>query len=910
MRIRNKLLLAMAIPVGLLAVQVAAVRYFVQELQSATQFIGSAQTIIEADFVAIDLVEQLRDRVRRLPSAYNRAEDRALDLQPLWQEVTKQAALIRGSEAARAVDPDVVEGFGQALDKAHDELERAIAVMADPSPDLDTLLERAIFTDKALVGLIESLDALAIELRKQLQIAVDREREIHNRPIIAGIVIGGLAFLLLGAFAWLFVDKSIAARLAALSDSMLAIAGGNLKAPLPPAGRDEIGRMAEALQVFRDTAIEVEEKNLREIAEARQRLIDAIESITEGFALYDADDRLVLSNSQYGELLYGGLSDLIEPGSRFESVIRRAVAEGLVTDAEGRAEAWLEERLAQHRDPSGTHVQRRSDGRWIQVSERRTTSGGTVAVYADITELKRREQEAEHANQTKSRFLANMSHELRTPLNAIIGFTRLVMRRSKDVLAEKQYENLEKILISSEHLLSLINSVLDLSKIEAGQMDLTLTEFAFEPLADHCLRTVEPMVKADRVALVKRIDPNLPKIFNDQDKLRQILINLLSNAAKFTQEGEITLEAACRDGTVSISVSDTGIGVPEDAQLRIFEEFQQVDNSSTRQHSGTGLGLAISRRLARLMGGEIALQSKEGEGSTFTVTLLQRHPQPAPGEARVRAPARSGQPDVLRKRMSKPPATDSGKLILAIDDDPDVILLLQENLADTGYKVVGARNGDEGLKKACELRPTAITLDIMMPGKDGWQVLQNLKAAPETSDIPVVLLTVVDQKAQGYHLGAADYLVKPFKRDDLLAVLRRVAPTLRRLLVIDDDPHLVDLVRQLLEGEDFTIETASDGLAGLRAIKAERPDVILLDLLMPRMDGFSVLEAMRCDPQLRGVPVIVLTSKALSQKESARLEELTRAVVEKSKLDRDSLMRELREVLLSSAAAGQMEGRA
>ena len=324
------------------------------------------------------------------------------------------------------------------------------------------------------------------------------------------------------------------------------------------------------------------------------------------------------------------------------------------------------------------------------------------------------------ASRHKSEFLANMSHELRSPLNAIIGFTRLVMRRARDALLPKQYENLEKILVSSEHLLSLINTVLDLSKIEAGRMEVRATEFPLEPLLDLCLATVEPMIKADRVRLIKDVQGLLPTLYTDQENLKQILINLLSNAAKFTEAGSITLRAHHYGERVDLAVADTGIGIPKAALELVFEEFRQVGDGLGRARGGTGLGLAISRRLARMLGGEITVTSEQGQGSTFTVTIPVRLAANAPElKPKPQSAAAPGAGHI--------PSRPREKLVLAIDDDPSVVYLLNENLADAGYRVIGAGSGEEGLQKARALRPCAITLDIVMPGMDGWQVLYALK---------------------------------------------------------------------------------------------------------------------------------------------------------------------------------------
>jgi signal transduction histidine kinase/CheY-like chemotaxis protein len=501
--------------------------------------------------------------------------------------------------------------------------------------------------------------------------------------------------------------------------------------------------------------------------------------------------------------------------------------------------------------------------------------------------LEEANRQLESASRHKSEFLANMSHELRTPMNAIIGFTRLVMRRGKDILPTRDYDNLGKILISADHLLTLINDILDLSKIEAGRMEVHSSSFALDPLIDVCLRTVEPLVRSERLQLAKDIESGLSSLFTDQAKLKQILVNLLSNAVKFTEEGTITVSAWQRHGHVVITVSDTGIGVPADKLELIFEEFRQVDSSTTRRYSGTGLGLSISRHLARLLGGDISVQSTFGMGSTFTVSIPLGYQALRPAMAGTIAPspaAPAAQPEAER-------------VVLAIDDDPDVIYLLQENLAEAGYRVVGAGGSEEGLQKARALRPFAITLDILMPHKDGWQTLHELKADPATRNIPVIVLSIVDNKDLGYRLGAFDYLLKPFDRESILAALTHIPPHQGRLLVVDDDPQVVDLVRQLLEGEPYEIVAATDGQEALAAIAEKRPDVILLDLLMPHMDGFGVIDHLQQDPQSRQIPVIVLTAKTVTATERATLDQTVRTVIQKRGLDRDTLIQELRGLL-------------
>ncbi|MCP4360000.1 MAG: response regulator, partial [Chloroflexi bacterium] len=496
---------------------------------------------------------------------------------------------------------------------------------------------------------------------------------------------------------------------------------------------------------------------------------------------------------------------------------------------------------------------------------------------------------AEAANQAKSAFLANMSHELRTPLNAIIGFTRLAKRRGSESLPEKQVANLDKVLISAEHLLGLINTILDIAKIEAGHMDVQIGAFNLEPIVDLCLHTTLPMLKQDQISLLKEIDPDIPQLFTDQDKVKQILLNLLGNAAKFTHKGQITVKANFQDGMLVVSIIDTGIGISKEALSVIFDEFQQADSSTTRQYGGTGLGLAISLHLSRLLGGEMTAHSEPSVGSTFTFSIPVRYTDKLEADTLIWPEKHS-----LAANSDRP-------LVLAIDDNPDVVYLLKENLSEAGYQVVGALGGEEGVQKAKVLRPFAIILDIMMPHKDGWQVLHDLKTDPITRDIPVVMLTIIDKKDLGYRLGASDYLVKPLDGDSVLAALNRLphltTKTPTRLLVVDDDPQVADMVTQMLEETAYEVETAIDGQIALETINQNPPDIVLLDLMMPRLDGFDVLQALQQHPQHRHIPIIVLTAKTLTRSEKQYLTNTVTQIIYKQGSKEALLIDELQQAL-------------
>ena len=512
---------------------------------------------------------------------------------------------------------------------------------------------------------------------------------------------------------------------------------------------------------------------------------------------------------------------------------------------------------------------------------------------------------AEHANQAKSSFLANMSHELRTPMNAIIGYTEMLTEDAEDLGQDDFIPDLNKILAAGKHLLALINDVLDLSKIEAGKMTLFLEEFEVESLIDDVTTTIQPLVDKNGNRLIVDIDPKAGILKADETKVRQMLFNLLSNASKFTERGAITLEARRKDrggvDWLAFKVIDTGIGMSGEQMAKVFEEFTQADSSTTRKFGGTGLGLTISKKFCQLMGGDITVESEEGRGTTFTVELpavVRENPQDA--EPPVVEPATSS------SAASGSESTASAETVLVIDDDSTSLDLTRRFLTREGFSVRAAENGIQGLALAKELRPAAITLDVMMPGMDGWAVLTALKKDPETADIPVIMLTMLDEKEMGFALGASEYMSKPIDRERLTSYLDRYLASSRagvgRILVVDDEAETRELLRRGLEKNGWSIDEAENGLVALARLNDLVPDLILLDLVMPQMDGYDFLAELRQTGEWQSIPVVVVTAQDLTVEERARLDGQVEAVLKKGAYSRESLLSELRDLVADSIA--------
>ena len=520
-----------------------------------------------------------------------------------------------------------------------------------------------------------------------------------------------------------------------------------------------------------------------------------------------------------------------------------------------------------------------------QVAQR---SEQLLRVNAQLQVEKDRAEEASH---TKSAFLANMSHELRTPLNAILLYSEILI----DEVTERGHavltDDLNKIQIAGKHLLSLIDDILDLSKIEAGRMTIYVEEVDVPALITGVQSMVAPLIARNRNRLEIHSDPAITTLRTDHKRLKQTLFNLLDNASKFTKDGTVSLTLRFDQNPrfVEFIVRDTGIGMSEAQVDRIFQEFTQADESTTRKFGGTGLGLTLSRKFSEMLGGTIKVESEEGVGSTFTLRVP------------CTADLASGSTFIPAKFE---PVSHRGR-VLIIDDDPAMREAVSRMLTKDGFWAVVAANGVDGLALARSIKPDVITLDIAMPGMDGWDVLSVLKADPELHDIPVVLITMMDGREKGYALGASEYLQKPVPRDDLLKLMERyaVAKACLPVLVVEDDKAIRDGLERILLADGWEVECAGDGLEALEIMERQKPSTILLDLMMPHMDGFKLIAEMQERSDWSLIPIIILTATELTAAELERLQApQVQRVMKKGAFSKENLMTAVRELTLRCVA--------
>ncbi len=632
---------------------------------------------------------------------------------------------------------------------------------------------------------------------------------------------------------------------------------------------------------------------------AHTRLTDAIEAMGQGFVLYDKNDCVVLLNNRVREMFESTFDGKVpfEVGVCFEDIIRqsRNSTRGFKNDED--REAWVQKVLKTRREQKvRSSVDQMSDGRWLRSEGYQTQEGGIVSVFTDITETIQHEAEldelvkelgvardaAVQANSAKSQFLANMSHELRTPLNAIIGYSELLIDDASDDGNDEYVPDLTKIQRAGQHLLGLINDILDLSKIEVGKIELYVEDIDLGDLLDDIDNTIKPLVEknANKLEIINTCKLN--GLRNDLTKLRQSLFNLLSNAAKFTEKGQIHLSVSTEDSGTKLvfSVRDEGIGMTPEQLEKIFDPFTQADASTSRNFGGTGLGLSITREFSRMMGGELSVESEVGKGSTFTMSVLV--------DAAPLLEPQSDDREVIEVSGDAP-------TVLVIDDDPLVRELLYRHFSAAGLRTIEAADGEEGLRLAKSEAPDVITLDVMMPKTDGWSVLASLKSEPETFEIPVVMVTIVENKRLGFSMGAAEYMTKPIERDKLVQIVRSLIASEENptLLVVEDDEDTRALLCRTLADKKMTVQEAENGRVALEKLKTFKPSLVLLDLMMPEMDGFEFAEAFRSNAEWDDVPIIVLTAKTLTEEDRSRLEGWAEAYYAKGQGNLDQIVAEV-----------------
>jgi adenylate cyclase len=860
--IRNRLLFLS----GALILMIAGVTYYL-----TTKLADNSRAVMHNAELA-ELIDIAQD-VRNIFGQYRYwTTDLAVSLLSQSEANAKAARerLIRRLDDLAVSKPDEVA----ALKRQVADFEKAALQAVEQYTDDQRVLGNTFLAQARQHSVLinDRLSAMVDDLNRQVVRARDQVVEdVAQTTRIAYFIVA--AAIILGIATTLVVLRSILVPLREVISAMEGITAGNLSAAIPPTSGDEIGVMARTLRLFRESI--VERTRLADEGDRQRRMIEtALRTISDGFVLYDPDDRIVMCNSKFRDL-YPGIADLIVPGIKFRDILRAVVDRQLIGLAGKTPDEWITERLRRHAVPKGSS-EYQYNSTWVRISERRTPDGSTVSVYTDITELKQRQTELERAmqltdeaNQAKSRFLANMSHELRTPLNAIIGYSEILQEDAADKGDEAQVDDLQKIENSGRHLLGLINNILDLSKIEAGKMDVFIEPVDIQVLLDEVLSIVKPLAAKNENVIEVTCPADVGSFRSDQTKVKQCLLNLLSNANKFTSKGTLALTVA-RDGgsQVTFCVSDTGVGMTEKQLGQLFQAFSQADATTAQRFGGTGLGLAITKHFCTMLGGDVTVESTPGEGSTFTIRLPDQGVAPAATESPVLAAA---------------PA-DGRATVLVVDDDAAVRSLLAKTLEKEGYRVISAGNGVEALMLAREHRPQAITLDVLMPQMDGWAVLKALKADVDLCNIPVIVVTVLNERGMAIPLGAADFVTKPVDRQRLAAILRDhcAGPSGASILVVEDDLPTLDTLCRSLASMGYVAHTALNGQEGLDWLADHpAPSLILLDLMMPEMDGFEFLRELRKRPAVADIPVIVVTAKELTVEDVRILSGQTERIIAK-----------------------------
>jgi signal transduction histidine kinase/DNA-binding response OmpR family regulator len=832
-----------------------------------------------------------------------------------FEEAHKQAETARGllsSTPLEAVDPlqKTLAQYGLGSSNIFDV---RTAQLASTSAVHGALLE----TNESSAQFVTSAESIFMDIQRDVRAQSDFFGSLISKysrlfTIFSLLCVAGACGL------FLYINRSIVQRLRKLSESMRGSVDGRTAA-ISIAGSDEIADMAKAADFFitsaqartRELAQSVEElRALDQVTQAVNSSVD-LETVlativakatqlsgTEAGAIYVLDDAAqeFRLRSTYG-LDDGIVAELKDSHIRIgqtamsEAAARRVPIQ--VPDIQNDPSATIDviiragfrallfvPLLGAERIVGALVVRRKQPGEFPKTTVEllQTFAAQSVLAFQNarlFSEIEKKSQQLETANQHKSQFLANMSHELRTPLNAIIGYSEILQEDVADLGRDNLVPDLRKIEGAGRHLLSLINDILDLSKVEAGRMDIFLEDVEIVPLLEEVRAIIVPLAEKNGNAVEYRVADNLGSMRTDRTKLKQSLLNILSNANKFTENGRVTLVTERIENgqtAVRFAISDTGIGMSEEQLGRLFQAFSQAETRTSQKYGGTGLGLVITRNFCQLLGGEVTVASKPGEGSTFTITLPDR-PTTQPEVKSIDAPQIAG--DV------------HATTVLVVDDDPAARDLLTANLKAAGYRLIHAASGTEALNLARMVRPDAITLDVLMPKPDGWDVLTALKADAQLRDIPVIMVTVLSERGIGLSLGAVEVLTKPVDRAQLSALMHSLLRREGPILVVEDDASSRELISQSVEKMGLAVAEAVNGRQALTWLGAHpAPAMILLDLVMPEVDGFEVLDALAARADWRDIPVIVITAKQLTVAERERLLRQAQKIIAKGAASR------------------------